>query len=248
MRSAIAVLTRITIPSASSTGATGAWAFGLVGALIGAAGAIPLLLVGPTEPVIAAILGVSAMAILSGGLHLDGLADSADALLAPDATRAEIARKDPAVGTGGTVALILVIGVQVAALASLADGSDVAASTLGCVAAIAASRAMAVVVPWCWRSRVMPDGFAAWFAGQVRPTDVGAACGVAALISLGAALVSGSVAIPLGVGLGAALGLAIAVAIVWGRGHLDGDGIGAIIECTAASILVVLAVLPLGRS
>ena len=58
------------------------------------------------------------LAAVSGGLHLDGLADTADALVAPDAYAAERAREDPSVGPGGAVALLVVLGAEVAALAS----------------------------------------------------------------------------------------------------------------------------------
>ena len=77
---------------------------------------MPFVLLGPSEPLLAAIAAIAVMALASGALHLDGLADTADALLAPDRARAEQARKDPAIGPGGAVALVLVLAAQVAAL------------------------------------------------------------------------------------------------------------------------------------
>ena len=83
IRAAASMLTRIPVRSVSAE-TTGAGAYGLVGALIGVLAAIPLgLLAGPV-PTLAAIAAVAALAVLSGGLHLDGLADTADALLASD--------------------------------------------------------------------------------------------------------------------------------------------------------------------
>ena len=118
IRAALSMLTRIPVGAADDDD-TGAAAYGLVGALVGAIAAIPVALLAGAAPTLAAIVAVGTLAIVSGGLHLDGLADTADALLAPDRIRAEAARKDPAVGSGGVVALVLVLAAQVAALASV---------------------------------------------------------------------------------------------------------------------------------
>ena len=77
---------------------------------------------------------------MSGGLHLDGLADTADALMAPDRMRAEAARKDPGVGSGGVVALVLVLAAQVAGLVSVMTIGGTAVAVVACIAAGAASR------------------------------------------------------------------------------------------------------------
>ena len=122
LRAAIALLTRLPVRP-DDAAASGAAAFPLVGAIVGLAGAVPLALASAGEPVLAGILAVGAMTVLTGALHLDGLADTADALLAPDRATAERARKDPAVGPGGAVALILVLGMEAAALASLASSA-----------------------------------------------------------------------------------------------------------------------------
>ena len=81
----------------------------LVGALIGAARcSMPCCLaVGDLVPTVAAILAMAMLAVLSGGLHLDGLADTFDALVAAGPDAAERARKDPAVGAAGATTLIL---------------------------------------------------------------------------------------------------------------------------------------------
>ena len=43
------------------------------------------------------------MAVVSGAIHLDGLADTADALLAPDPAAPRPLAQDPAIGSGGGV-------------------------------------------------------------------------------------------------------------------------------------------------
>jgi adenosylcobinamide-GDP ribazoletransferase len=70
-------------------------------------------------PLPAAALVIAGDCLLTGALHLDGLADSADGLLAhvPARTRLEI-MAEPQVGTFGTVAVALAVLGRAAALAS----------------------------------------------------------------------------------------------------------------------------------
>ena len=119
VRAAFGLLTWLPVRVTDATG-PGAAAFALVGAVVGFVAAVPLVLLSLVgEPVLGAIAGVGLLAAVSGGLHLDGLADTADALIAPDAVGAERARRDPAVGPGGAATLVLVLGGQGAALASV---------------------------------------------------------------------------------------------------------------------------------
>lgn len=85
-----------------------------VGTLVGSAWWVAGRLWPPT---MAALVAVAADAGLTGCLHLDGLADSADGLIPPVARerRFEI-MADPRVGAFGAVALVLVLGLRVAAL------------------------------------------------------------------------------------------------------------------------------------
>ena len=70
-------------------------------------------------PALAAVVAVAVDAVVTGGLHLDGLADSADGLVppVPRERRFEI-MADPRVGAFGAIALVLVLGLRVAALAA----------------------------------------------------------------------------------------------------------------------------------
>ena len=153
---AVGFLTRLPLgerAGAAAAASTGAAAFGLVGGLVGAVVGLPMLLLGGLDPTIGAIVAVAAGAILTGAIHLDGLADTADALLVPDPARAEAARTDPATGPGGVVAVVLVLGLEVAALASLAASAGPAVAAIACVAAGAVSRTVAVVAGLAMRSR-----------------------------------------------------------------------------------------------
>ncbi len=70
-------------------------------------------------PALAAVVAVAVDAVLTGGLHLDGLADSADGLIPPvPRTRRFEIMADPRVGVFGAVALVLVLGLRITALAS----------------------------------------------------------------------------------------------------------------------------------
>ena len=235
-----------TVPAAGSV-RTGAAAFPLVGALIGGLAGVICLVVGPAEPTVAACLAIGAIALVSGGLHLDGLADTVDALLAPDPARAEAARTDPAVGAGGAVALIVVIGTQIAGVSALvgtgSGGPWLAAWTL--VIAAAVGRATPVVGSVVAR-RSLPTGapgFGSWFRAQVGAVDVVVAMlTCAALIGLGA-VATGASAVALGAVTGVLVGLGVLVGIARGRGGLDGDGFGAAIELTVAAVVVAVAVL-----
>lgn len=117
------------------------WAAPLAGALIGIAAGTVLLSGTWAElpPLVCALLAVAASVVLTGALHEDGLADTADGL-GGGATRErklEIMR-DSRIGTYGVAALVFSILLRVAALAALAPGFAVAAL----IAAHMAGRAM----------------------------------------------------------------------------------------------------------
>ncbi len=71
------------------------------------------------HPLLAAILATALDVVVTGALHVDGLADSADGLLPPLAPerRLEVMRA-PDVGAFGVIAVVLVILVRVGAIAS----------------------------------------------------------------------------------------------------------------------------------
>ena len=239
---AVTFLTRVPVASrGASRSRSGAAAFGLVGAALGLAAAVPLLVAGAAHPLPAAIISVGILALFDGGLHLDGLADTFDALAAPGGA-AERARTDPRAGTAGVVAIVVVVGLQAAALAELAGrGGLIAAAML--LAAVAVSRAAAPA--WAvtvGRRAAPPDGLGAWFA---ETTSVGAAI-VAIVSAVVVTLVAVELAGPLvgvAAGAGAAVAVGIGAIIVRQRRQLDGDGYGALIETTVAAILLVATLL-----
>lgn len=145
---AVAFLTRVPvgrwIELDAADVARGGAHFPLVGAGIGfVVGAIAQSTGGSLTAPLAAVLGVAAGAVLTGALHLDALADTADALAAQTRERALEIMRDHAVGAYGAVALVLDVGLKAAALAALVGSHD-ALRAAAC--ATAAARAVPVVL------------------------------------------------------------------------------------------------------
>ncbi len=96
----------------------------VIGLLIGLVLVLPLLFLPHTSPLLPAIL-VVIWVVISGGLHLDGLADSADAWLGgfskgvADEQKTHKILKDSALGMAGVVAIVCVLLLKYAAIASL---------------------------------------------------------------------------------------------------------------------------------
>lgn len=114
--------------------------FPIVGAVVG--GLAGLVLWGSHSigmpPILSAGLGVGTMILLTGALHEDGLADTADGLgLARDPARALDIMRDSRIGTFGVLALLFSVGLRWAAVALLIETSVL----LG-VFAVAASAAL----------------------------------------------------------------------------------------------------------
>jgi adenosylcobinamide-GDP ribazoletransferase len=238
LRAALALLTRIPLAGTLDRAdqATGLAAFGAAGALLGAAAALPILIFA-AAPLVAATLAVAALALLSGALHLDGLADTADALAAPDPTRAEAARKDPRIGAAGMVAVLLVVLLDVTALAALLSAAGPVAGAVTLVAVAAMSRGAATVLVHVHR-RAARDGAAAWFARAASRPSIAGAAGSAAAVAVLASVLAAS-PLPAAGGLGAAIGtLGGGGWLIGRRNGIDGDAIGASMELGLAGGLV----------
>jgi adenosylcobinamide-GDP ribazoletransferase len=159
----LAFLTRLPVRGASGGAgslARAAWTFPIVGALVGALGALAYwgaAAVG-LPPFVAGVLAVAATLLVTGALHEDGLADTADGFGAGGsrARKLEIMR-DSRIGTYGVAALILSILLRAGAVASLVEPA------LAAPALIAAHTAARATLPAFMRfvPRARPDGLAA---------------------------------------------------------------------------------------
>ena len=243
VRNAVAFLTRFPVANATSD-APGAAAFGLVGAAVGGVAAVPLaVLAGPAgEPWLGAIAAVATMTIVTGGLHLDGLADTSDALSARSAEAAERARKDPRLGAGGVISIVLVVGAEIAALVSVAVGGGAVVAALVLVAVASASRVVPVLAS-LGLARPGASGattLGSWFSDRATRAGAALALGSAVLTMVALALAGGALVV-VGGTASLVLGYAAAAAIDARRHGLDGDAMGAIVELSVVAGLGVAA-------
>ncbi len=220
----------------------------VVGAVLGAVAAGGLLAVEATGPgtarrLLAATVAVAILGALTGGLHLDGLADTADGLgsrLPRDRTLEVMRRSD--VGPMGVCAVLLVLLTQVFALATLPAGR---LSALALVAAAITGRVAVVLASGLPPAR--PEGFGALIAGTARwPERLTAGLALLALVAgVGAALGG----LPLAArGLaGVLLGLAAAGLLQRAArrrlGGMTGDVFGALVEVGSAAALLAFALM-----
>jgi adenosylcobinamide-GDP ribazoletransferase len=206
----------IAVLPVAGAAAAAAWAGGLL--------ALP--------PLVAATIVVAVLGLATGGLHLDGLADTVDGLAThgTKARRLEVMRRGD-VGPSGAAALLLVLSAEVGALAALlAQGGAVTTVLL----AVVVSRAC--LAPACMRglTAARADGLGSTVVGAVPPL---AAALMVGLTSVVVTLVAGTEGL-LGVVVAAAA--VTAVLLVGGRklGGSTGDVLGACVEIAFAAFLV----------
>ncbi len=231
VRAAVGFLTRIPVGRVDGADvARGAFAFPLVGAGIGAVGAGVALVVHPAlSPPVAAALAVAAMTALTGALHLDGLADTADALGGGSRERALEIMRDSRIGSFGAAAVGLDLLLRVTVIAQLLGGAVVGPL----VAAGALSRASSVVL-----SALLPypreNGTGSVLSSRVSSSAAGVIGVAVVVVALrgDAAFVAGAVALTTIV-----LGLAF-----WRwLGGATGDALGAASEVGEIVALLVAA-------
>lgn len=122
---ALRFLTRIPAPTPDYDEASLAKSivyYGWVGALVGLLASLPFALL-HSPALLGAALLVALMQWLSGGLHLDGLADCADAWVGGrDREHTLAIMKDPHIGAMGVAVLICTLLLQFSAIAALPSG------------------------------------------------------------------------------------------------------------------------------
>ena len=216
----------------------GARAFPLAGLVVGAAGALTYAICSALKlpPEAAAFIAIGAMIFFTGALHEDGLADLVDGAGSHKSveTRLQIMR-DSRIGTFGTLALIIVVGIKTGSITALGWSDHVAVMLLG---SAAASRAYLPAL-MRYMTPARHDGLAVQ-AGRPEENQVvlalllGAAL---ALLFLGPA--AGIIAFAVGAGTAAFIGWFAKRRI----GGLTGDVLGAAQQMSEAAIMLVVVAL-----
>jgi len=216
--------------------ARGALLFPVVGALVGTAVAlVGIGLENTLTPFLAAGVAIAFEALVTGGIHLDGLADASDGLGARTRERALKIMGEGPVGAFGATSLVFDLLLKTGAIAVLLAADD----TLVLVAAaLALGRAAPLLLAWALpyarsgegSGRILTDRTPAWSLGG----------GLAlALVLVTALLGLRAVALLTGAAMATLL---VAVAARQRLGGVTGDVLGAGIElATTGSLLAAVA-------
>lgn len=223
----------------------------VVGASVALVAVLPGLLVwhgeGNGSPVVAATVVVGAEALLTRGLHLDGLADLADGLGSGRPAEGALAvMRQPDIGPFGVAALLLLVLLQVVSLAAVLGSHSLPVGIVA-IAAVAITGRLAVV--WSAGRRVSParpSGFGAVVAGTVGDAAqlLSTMCCLGAV--LGAAALTGASAIDVGWFGGALVGGLLGAWVVRRHavrrlGGITGDVFGAVVEIATTIAVLILA-------
>jgi adenosylcobinamide-GDP ribazoletransferase len=236
LRLAFSFLTIIPMPAEENVelqdlGRAAGW-YPLVGALIGAAVALVMWGAGMIFPsLVAAVLAAAVWTLLTGGLHLDGLADCCDGMLAAaaPARRLEI-MKDSRLGTFGGIGLIVQFALKVTLLSVLPGPVLILAVPL------AAALGRWLVLLAARQPQARPGGLGAAFA-----------TGLGWRIFVGAALLPLALTVAAGWrGVIAALAAHLVAYLIFALarrrlGGVTGDVMGMVIELAEGAVLLVFA-------
>jgi len=232
---AVMFLTRVPVPAGACRGNLGravAW-FPIVGAGLGSCGAVfaYAAMGAGVPPALTALLLVSLGAWVTGAVHLDGLADTADGL-GGGRSRDAVLRimRDPRLGSFGALALMLVVSIKAAALAVLLERGIYAALLV-----TAPALARATVAPLGgWLPYARPEGGLGKAitrhmtkATIAMTTATAAVIAIAALGAAAAGVLAAAAVVTLGIGASARRRI----------GGVTGDVFGACIELTEAAVL-----------
>jgi adenosylcobinamide-GDP ribazoletransferase len=206
-------------------------AFPVVGALLGALlGAVAIGLGSVLGGFLAGAIAIAAATMITGALHLDALADCADALTAPSRERALEIMRDHAVGAYGAIAIALDLVLKTGALDALGPHRSTLLRTTVAAGALAkaAPVTLSALLPY-----VRADGLGAAFAAGNRRRAA-----LAALLALALAV---AVAGRDGLLLSAvAAGSIVLLGLAFRRwlGGVTGDTLGAAVETTEIAVLL----------
>ena len=242
LRLALSLLTVLPVRTGKPDRRTATWAIALAplaGLFLGAVavGVVYALTLVHSPPLLTGLLVVGLLALLTRGMHIDGLADTADGLgcYGPP-ERALAVMKDGGAGPFAVVTLIVLLGAQAAGIAASVETGRYWLVGLAVVAGRAA-------FTWCCRRdypAARPEGLGALVAGtQSIAVPVGWAVALAAASAFAVPGRWWQGVLAIGVAAGVVVGLAAHVRRRFGG--LTGDVLGAACECATTAVLVVTA-------
>ncbi|AXE29639.1 adenosylcobinamide-GDP ribazoletransferase [Chromobacterium phragmitis] len=229
---AVQFLTRLPTPQLAAfkpewQAASARW-FPAVGLIVGALLLASLRLGGQVDPWLAALLALLAWVMVTGGLHLDGLADLSDALGAAHRSRERFFEvlKDPHLGSFGVLSLILAIVAKLVLLMLIARQGGPAWGLL-----LVPAWARGFAVAWSATLPAIAPGSGERFAWQKDWAGMG--LNLAALLALSAWLAPALLLAPLA-------GLVWRAFLKRRLGGMTGDCLGAGVELCEIGMLGLL--------
>jgi adenosylcobinamide-GDP ribazoletransferase len=236
LRLATQFLTRIPVGSVEAYSAeefsrSSVW-FPLVGLGIGTFVALIVFVCSHRSTSVAAVLGLVVWVLVTGALHLDGLADLTDALAASHRNRERFfaVLADPHIGTFGVVSVVLALMLKAVGLAQLSPATMIAFPLVPAWARLG-------TLAWSRWLKVLKPGQGERFAGRLHAGWI---------MSWTLVLLAASAAVaPI-------LCVAPLVIAAWGGwlkwrlGGTTGDCLGAGVEVTEVVLVLVLGVVGVG--
>lgn len=220
--------------------------FPIVGAVVGAIGAVTLSLAASVwTPLIAVLLSVGATVLVTGAFHEDALADSFDGFGGGwNAQQVLEIMKDSRVGSYALVGMILVLATKIAALFSILDASRAEGAARALIAAHVLGRWSSVVLMSRLRyvradavqGRVTAGGA---FAGAATPLRVV----IATIIAIGIVVIALPVNAAIVVGVSVIVMVLGAWYFVRRIGGITGDALGALNQIVELSVYLTIAAL-----
>lgn len=223
---------RLAAPSADECGRSVLY-YPLVGLFIGTLLVVVTLVLGNADPTLAAALLLVVWVVLTGGLHLDGFADTVDGWVGGYGDRAETLAimKDPRRGAAAIVGVVLLLLVKYAALTDVLRSDAWLALLIAPVLARAALVFLFLTTPY-----VRADGIGAAHATHLPRR---AAILVLIVTLTAAVLLDFTILVPLLIAAGVVVGLR--QLMLQRLGGATGDTLGASAEIVEAIVLVVIA-------
>ncbi|MCT8971885.1 adenosylcobinamide-GDP ribazoletransferase [Microbaculum marinisediminis] len=215
------------------------WAYPLVGVVVGLIGGFAYWLLASigVTPLVAGAVALGAMVLATGGLHEDGLADTADGFGGGATREAKLEiMRDSRIGSYGVIALVLVFALRLGAISALAGTGAV-------LGALVASAALSRGGMGLFMRLIDPARTDGLSAGVGSP-DGSAAAEAAAIAILIAFLVLAPGAAILAIIFAGLAAITVGVLAIRQIGGQTGDVVGAAgiaAECAALTAIVAIA-------